>query len=101
VFARWLFSLVARDLAVTPPLAQSLTRQGSGDVTGVQLTARIVGWRGLSGWLSYNLSRSRRQDSRAAQAARPTDGPSRPVRLEQQLPGPACREILAACFGEP
>ncbi|MEO8549240.1 MAG: hypothetical protein ABI678_04685, partial [Kofleriaceae bacterium] len=30
---------------------------------GVQLTARVIDWHGLSGWLSYNLSRSRRKDA--------------------------------------
>src|SRR5262249_53534692 len=59
----WLDDLVARDLSLTPPLAHVLTQDGIGDVVGVQLTARVLGWRGLSGWLSYNLSRSRRKDA--------------------------------------
>lgn len=62
-YARWLDELVARDLAVTPPLARGLTQNGIGRVTGVQVTARVLGWRGLSGWLSYNLSRSERKDA--------------------------------------
>ncbi|MDB4955327.1 MAG: TonB family protein / TonB-dependent receptor [Myxococcales bacterium] len=62
-YARWLSDLVARDLAVTPPLAKNLTQAGIGDVFGLQVTARVLGWRGLSGWLSYNLSRSRRKDA--------------------------------------
>ena len=62
-YYRDLLDLVARDPAVTPPLARSLTQNGSGQVTGVQVTARLVHWRGLSGWLSYNLSRSVRTDS--------------------------------------
>ncbi len=62
-YARWLDDLVARDLAVTPPLAMTLTQLGTGQVTGVQLTARAVGWHGLAGWLSYTLSRSTRQDA--------------------------------------
>jgi hypothetical protein len=62
-YARWLDDLVARDLAVTPPLAKALTQAGIGDVFGVQVTARVLGWHGLSGWLSYNLSRSRRKDA--------------------------------------
>ena len=62
-YARWLSDLVARDLAVTPPLAKALTQGGIGDVFGLQLTARVLGWHGLSGWLSYNLSRSRRKDA--------------------------------------
>jgi hypothetical protein len=62
-YARWLDSLVARDLAVTPPLAGALTQLGTGDVVGAQVTARVLGWRGVSGWLAYTLSRSRRQDA--------------------------------------
>lgn len=62
-YARWMDELVVRDAAVTPKYANALVPFGTGTVYGVQLTARIVGWRGLSGWLSYNLSRSRRQDS--------------------------------------
>jgi hypothetical protein len=62
-YARWLDDLVARDLAVTPLLAQALTQGGTGRVLGVQLTARVVGWHGLSGWLSYGLSKSTRKDA--------------------------------------
>lgn len=62
-YARWLDDLVARDLAVTPPLAQALTQAGTGRVIGAQLTARLLGWRGVTGWLSYTLSRSTRKDA--------------------------------------
>jgi TonB dependent receptor len=62
-YARWLDDLVARDLAVTPPLAGALTQDGIGHVYGIQLTTRLVGWHNLSGWLSYNLSDSRRKDA--------------------------------------
>ena len=62
-YARWLDELVARDLAVTPPLAMTLTQGGIGRVVGVQITARAVGWHGLAGWLSYSLSRSTRKDA--------------------------------------
>ncbi len=62
-YARWLDDLVARDLAVTPALAHALTQHGVGTVFGMQLTARVIGWHGASGWLSYNLSRSRRKDA--------------------------------------
>jgi TonB dependent receptor len=62
-YARWLDDLVARDLAVTPMLAHALTQDGIGNVYGLQLTARVIGWNGLSGWVSYNLSRSRRKDA--------------------------------------
>ena len=61
-YLRNLEDLVVRDLAVTPPLAKVLTQNGTGYVRGVQVTARVLGWRGVSGWLSYNLSRSRRTD---------------------------------------
>jgi len=62
-YARWLDDLVARDLEVTPPLAKVLTQAGKGDVIGLQITARVLAYHGLSGWLSYNLSRSRRKDA--------------------------------------
>ncbi|MDX2086433.1 MAG: TonB-dependent receptor [Kofleriaceae bacterium] len=62
-YARWLDDLVARDPAVTPPLGATLTQAGSGRVIGVQITGRVVGWRGLTGWLSYNISESTRRDS--------------------------------------
>lgn len=68
-YARWLDDLVARDLAVTPLLAHTLTQAGTGEVLGVQVTARAVGWHGLSGWLSYGLSKSTRKDA-ADQAER-------------------------------
>src|SRR6185503_1218939 len=48
-YARWLDDLVARDLAVTPLLAHALTQAGTGRVVGLQVTMRVVGWRGLSG----------------------------------------------------
>ncbi len=63
VYGRLLSDLVARDLAVTPPLAKSLTQDGTGDVIGLQVTARVLDYHGISGWLSYNLSRSRRKDA--------------------------------------
>ncbi len=62
-YGRLLEDLVARNPAVTPPLAHVLTQDGSGKVDGVQVTARLIHWHGLSGWLSYNLSRSTRQDT--------------------------------------
>jgi len=63
VYARWLDELVARDLAVTPLLAQALTQGGTGRVLGAQVTARVIDWRGVTGWLSYTLSRSTRKDA--------------------------------------
>jgi hypothetical protein len=62
-YARSLDDLVARDLSVTPPLAKVLTQDGKGQVVGLQVTARVLAYHGLSGWLSYNLSRSRRKDA--------------------------------------
>lgn len=63
LYARWLDDLVARDLAVTPPLAQALTQSGTGRVIGAQLTARVIGWHSITGWLAYTLSRSTRKDA--------------------------------------
>jgi hypothetical protein len=69
LYARVMTDLVARDLAVTPPLAQALTQGGTGRVLGAQLTARVLDWHGVTGWLSYALGRSTRKDA-AAQAER-------------------------------
>ncbi len=63
VYARWMADLVARDLAVTPPLAQALTQGGTGRVIGLQITARAASWRGVTGWLSYALGKSTRKDA--------------------------------------
>jgi len=63
LYGRLLDHLVARDLAVTPPLAQTLTQGGTGRVVGAQLTARLLAWRNVSGWLSYTVSRSTRKDA--------------------------------------
>jgi hypothetical protein len=65
-YGRILDDLVSRDLAVTPLLAHVLTQDGTGRVAGMQMTARVVGWHGLSGWLSYGLSRSTRRDAPGA-----------------------------------
>jgi hypothetical protein len=65
-YARKLDGLVARDLSVTPLFAQALTQGGTGRVLGAQITARVVGYRGLNGWLSYSLSRSTRKDADTA-----------------------------------
>ncbi|MEO8703191.1 MAG: TonB-dependent receptor [Kofleriaceae bacterium] len=62
-YARAMTDLVARDLAVTPIFAKALTQDGTGRVLGAQITARVVGYRGLSGWLSYSLSKSTRKDA--------------------------------------
>lgn len=62
-FVRRLDRLVSRDLAVTPLFARALTQDGTGDVIGVQVTGRVVGYKGLTGWLSYMLSKSTRRDA--------------------------------------
>jgi hypothetical protein len=69
-YARVLFDLVARHPAATPPATGALTQDGTGDVLGAQLVVRLAPWRGLVGWLSYGLSRSRRRDSEDAAARR-------------------------------
>ena len=66
-YARWLSDLVVRDTSPTPKLAAVLTQLGTGRVVGLQLTARLVPWHGLEGWISYGISRSTRRD--AAEAA--------------------------------
>lgn len=63
---RDLADLVVRDPALAPVYAHALTQAGTGRVTGLEVTARVVGLPlaggALSGWLSYNRSRSRRYD---------------------------------------
>jgi hypothetical protein len=69
-FVRRLDDLVARSPAATPMLAGALTQDGTGDVRGVQLTARLAAWHQLEGWASYVLARSQRRDT--------LDGATRP-----------------------
>lgn len=57
--------LVARDPAATPMRAAVLTQAGRGRALGVELIARLRGWRGLSGWLAYGLASSERRDADA------------------------------------
>lgn len=66
VYARRLDELVARDLSTTPLYARALTHGGIGRVYGAQVTARVVDARGVTGWLSYSLSRSTRKDAASA-----------------------------------
>jgi hypothetical protein len=61
-FIKWLDQLVTRSALASPPLGQALLQDGSGLVFGGQLLLRARPWKGLSGWLSYTLSRSERQD---------------------------------------
>jgi hypothetical protein len=62
-YGRYLDELVVRDPAVTPPLAKVLTQDGSGRVAGVQATARLHAWHDVSGWITYTLQRSEREDT--------------------------------------
>ncbi len=62
-YARWLNDLVVRDTSATPKLAAVLTQLGTGRVLGLQLTARLVPWHGVEGWISYGISRSTRRDA--------------------------------------
>jgi hypothetical protein len=61
-FVKWLDQLVSRSPLPSPPVGQALVQDGSGLVYGGQLLLRARPWHGLSGWLSYTLSRSERQD---------------------------------------
>jgi hypothetical protein len=63
LYGRALDRLVVRDPSATPPLAAVLTQDGAGRVLGAQLVARLHSWHGLSGWLTYALSRSERRDT--------------------------------------
>ena len=62
VWGRRASALVAREPSATPPLAATLTQEGRGRAIGVELVARLRGWRGLSGWIAYGLSSSERRD---------------------------------------
>jgi hypothetical protein len=44
-------------------MARALTQDGEGDTVGSQLVTRLRPWRGLSGFVTYTLSRSRRRDA--------------------------------------
>ncbi|NJM91102.1 MAG: TonB-dependent receptor [Myxococcales bacterium] len=62
-YLRRLDDLVARHPAATPPVTGALTQDGSGLVLGGQLVAKLAAWKGLTGWLSYGVSRSERRDA--------------------------------------
>lgn len=62
-FYRYLDGLAARSPLPTPPLAATLTTDGSGQSYGGQLLVRLAPWRSLSGWVAYTLSRSERSDT--------------------------------------
>ncbi len=61
-FVKWLDDLVTRSPLPSPPVGKALVQDGTGFVYGGQLLVRARAWRGLSGWLSYTLSRSERRD---------------------------------------
>jgi hypothetical protein len=68
-------ALVSRSALPSPPLGQALLQTGSGRSYGGQILVRQKLWRGLSGWLSYTVGRSERQDH--------PDGPTRLFDLDQ------------------
>jgi hypothetical protein len=61
-FAKWMDNLAVRDPLPTPKLAQALVQTGAGRSYGVQFLVRQRPWRGLSGWVSYTISRSERRN---------------------------------------
>jgi hypothetical protein len=61
-FYKELDDLVSRSPSPSPPVAGALVQDGSGRSYGGQLLVRQELWRGLSGWVSYTLSRSERRD---------------------------------------
>jgi hypothetical protein len=61
-FWKRLDDLVTRSALDTPAVARALVQDGSGQSYGGQLLVRSAPWHGLSGWLSYTLSRSERTD---------------------------------------
>jgi len=64
LFYRRMWSLVMRNAASSPPLAQALVQDGEGRAYGAQVLLRFAPHPVLSGWLAYTLSRSeRRHDS--------------------------------------
>ena len=63
VFYKQLDFLVARSPLAQPELARALLDDGSGRSWGGQLLVRQEAWHGLSGWVSYTLSRAERRDT--------------------------------------
>ncbi len=59
-FAKWMSDLAVRSPLATPKLAQALLPDGSGRSYGLQVLVRQERWHGLSGWVSYTISRSER-----------------------------------------
>jgi hypothetical protein len=61
-FYKQLDDLISRNPLPAPPPGQALVQDGSGRSYGGQVLVRNDVWRGLSGWVSYTLSRSERTD---------------------------------------
>jgi hypothetical protein len=61
-FYKQLDDLVSRSPLASPPVAGALAQDGAGRGYGGQLLVRQELWRGLSGWISYTLSRGQRRD---------------------------------------
>ncbi|HEX4459979.1 MAG TPA: hypothetical protein VIA18_18505 [Polyangia bacterium] len=61
-FYRQLDGLATRSLLPAPPVGQALVQEGIGRSYGGQLFVRQAPWHGVSGWISYTLSRSERRD---------------------------------------
>ena len=61
-FYKKLYDLVSRSANPSPPVAQSLTQDGSGRVRGVQILFRQELLKGFFGWLTYSYSKSERLD---------------------------------------
>ena len=61
-FYKKLYDLVSRSANPSPPVAQSLSQDGSGRVRGVQILFRQELLKGFFGWLTYSYSRSERLD---------------------------------------
>ncbi|WP_394822523.1 TonB-dependent receptor [Pendulispora albinea] len=60
-FYKTMSDLVVRSRSVTPKLAQALVQDGEGRSYGLQLLVRRELGHGLSGWISYTMSRSERR----------------------------------------
>jgi hypothetical protein len=52
------------DLVVNAPRSTELINDGRGRIFGAELSAKLQPWHGLTGFLSYTLSRSERSDRR-------------------------------------
>jgi hypothetical protein len=61
-FAKWMDNLAFRNPSPTPRLALALVQTGAGRSYGVEFFVRQRPWRGLSGWVSYTISRGERRD---------------------------------------